>query len=73
RNVALKQTLEQSSTYSGTSVITNAASNSVDGNRDSNFGHGSCATAGDHHDRHTSWTLTLDTAKIVNRIIIYNR
>ncbi|KAH9490869.1 hypothetical protein Btru_033713 [Bulinus truncatus] len=67
RNVALRQTAVQTSTF-----LTSEASLAVDGNSNSSFSQGTC-THTDITDTNPSWTLTLDSVKSVQRFVLYNR
>ncbi|KAH9489060.1 hypothetical protein Btru_059370 [Bulinus truncatus] len=67
RNVVLRQTAVQTSTY-----FTSEASLAVDGNTDSLFYEGTCTHTG-MTDTNPSWTLTLDSVKSVQRFVLYNR
>ncbi|KAH9502199.1 hypothetical protein Btru_070371 [Bulinus truncatus] len=67
RNVALKQTATQTSTYGNYPALL-----AVDGNTSRYFESGSCSHTGDR-DPYSSWTLTLDSAKSIQRFLLYNR
>ncbi|XP_055886245.1 uncharacterized protein LOC106076992 isoform X1 [Biomphalaria glabrata] len=75
RNVALKQTADQTGTYSEGNIWYRA-SLAVDGNTNSVFYNKTCSHTTDKLAQSVypaSWTLTLDTVKVINRITIYNR
>ncbi|XP_055887198.1 receptor-type tyrosine-protein phosphatase alpha-like isoform X1 [Biomphalaria glabrata] len=68
RNVALKQTAEQSSNY----MPGGGASLAVDGiTNQCKFNDGSTSHTDENQD--STWSLRLDTPKVVNRFVIYNR
>ncbi|KAK0065110.1 cell death abnormality protein 1 [Biomphalaria pfeifferi] len=71
RNVALHQSAEQTSTYTENSKSF-FASLAVDGNTNCYFYNNGSTTHTDSEPS-PSWTLTLDTPRIVNRFVIYNR
>ncbi|KAH9492064.1 hypothetical protein Btru_026728, partial [Bulinus truncatus] len=70
RNVALKQSTNQTSTFSD--VVRTNAPNAVDGNTDSEYINGSCSHT-DINDRSPSWSLSLPTSRLISRIVLYNR
>ncbi|KAH9523232.1 hypothetical protein Btru_066168 [Bulinus truncatus] len=70
RNIALKEDAAQSTNYSY--EARGYASSAVDGGTDGEFLNGSC-THTLHEDVSPSWTLTLSTAKVISRYILYNR
>ncbi|KAH9503047.1 hypothetical protein Btru_075814 [Bulinus truncatus] len=70
RNVALKQSTDQSSTYNDGSNT--HSSNAVDGNTDSEYSHGSCSHT-DHNDGSPTWSLSLHTTRLISRIVLYNK
>ncbi|BFZ21376.1 hypothetical protein BsWGS_24415 [Bradybaena similaris] len=70
RNEALKQRTTQSSTYHELSK--SLSGNAVDGNRDSEFQHGSC-THTDINDDKPTWSVYLPDTLCVNRYVLYNR
>ncbi|KAH9494733.1 hypothetical protein Btru_017739, partial [Bulinus truncatus] len=65
RNVAIKQITQQ------TTTLTDAA-RAVDGNPNGQWSGNSCTHTSDT-DPIPSWTLTFDSAKVVNRYVLYNR
>ncbi|KAH9494724.1 hypothetical protein Btru_017728 [Bulinus truncatus] len=65
RNVAVKQTTQQTSTGYD-------AARAVDGNPNGQYVAGTCTHTSDT-DTNPSWTLTFDSAKVVNRYVLYNR
>ncbi|KAH9494721.1 hypothetical protein Btru_017716 [Bulinus truncatus] len=67
KNVALKQESSQSSTHDKAFPML-----AVDGNTNGIFTKGSCAHTSEF-DPTPSWTLALDTPKVVNRFVLYNR
>ncbi|KAK6991380.1 Fucolectin-1 [Biomphalaria glabrata] len=71
RNVALRQSAEQTSTYSERNVSFTAPL-AVDGRTNCNLTQGSTSHTFDT-DTNPSWSLTLDTPKVINRFVIYNR
>ncbi|KAH9492073.1 hypothetical protein Btru_026753 [Bulinus truncatus] len=70
RNVALKQSTNQSSTYND--GARSLATNAVDGNTDSEYSHGSCSLT-DHNDESPTWSLSLHTTRFISRIVLYNK
>ncbi|MEQ2291952.1 hypothetical protein AMECASPLE_018088 [Ameca splendens] len=71
QNVALRGKATQSQRYEGSWDVFGAASNAIDGNRDSTFKHGSCS----HTATQTNpwWRVDLLDSYIVTQIIITNR
>ncbi|KAH9500324.1 hypothetical protein Btru_073756, partial [Bulinus truncatus] len=70
RNVALKQSTNQSSTIND--GVRSLASNAVDGNTNSEYTSGSCSLT-DINDRSPTWSLSLPTSRLISRIVLYNR
>ncbi|KAH9523238.1 hypothetical protein Btru_066180 [Bulinus truncatus] len=70
RNIALKEEAAQSTVFphSGRGDALSA----VDGSTNGEYNNGTC-THTLHEDISPSWTLTLSTAKVINRYILYNR
>ncbi|KAK0065100.1 multiple epidermal growth factor-like domains 10 [Biomphalaria pfeifferi] len=66
RNVALRQTAEQTST-----LHTFGPSVAVDGNTQCTIYDNSTSHTG--FEANPAWTVTLETSKVVNRFVIYNR
>uniref|UniRef100_A0A2C9LLL7 Uncharacterized protein n=1 Tax=Biomphalaria glabrata TaxID=6526 RepID=A0A2C9LLL7_BIOGL len=74
RNVALRQTAEQTNVHlekNNNLNISCTAALAVDGYTNCNLLDGSTSHTDD--DPNASWNLTLDTPKVVNRFVIYNR
>ncbi|XP_055884230.1 uncharacterized protein LOC106051604 isoform X1 [Biomphalaria glabrata] len=75
RNVALKQIAQQTGTYTFDN-ISYPASLAVDGDANPYFHNKTCSHTTDILQESVppvSWTLTLDTPRVINRITIYNR
>ncbi|CAL1536020.1 unnamed protein product, partial [Lymnaea stagnalis] len=70
RNVALRQSALQSSSYKNKTVSYNA-SLAVDGERQSDFDSNSCAQT-DLLDPSPNWNVTLSQPHLVNRYVLYN-
>ncbi|KAK0057053.1 multiple epidermal growth factor-like domains protein 11, partial [Biomphalaria pfeifferi] len=75
RNLALKQSTSQSSTYfDGISINMSRSSNAVDGNTDDNYYHGSCIHT--DHEMNTAgptWRLNFAFPALLQGVMIYNR
>ncbi|CAL1548692.1 unnamed protein product, partial [Lymnaea stagnalis] len=74
RNVALRQRVTQSSTWSDATYpeTMSRANNAVDGNTSGNFSHSSC-THTLVNDTAPNWNVTFSTPQLVNRYVLYNR
>ncbi|XP_059173256.1 uncharacterized protein LOC131953864 [Physella acuta] len=72
RNVALRQTASQSSTYAVIGINYAYAGNAVDGDRSSNFDDRSC-THTDVNLPNPTWSVTFSSVNVVDRYILYNR
>ncbi|CAL1534187.1 unnamed protein product [Lymnaea stagnalis] len=68
RNVALKQTASQTSTYGKA-----FADNAVDGKTSGLFSDNTCTHTDDSNDFNPSWTVTFEHHQLLNRILLYNR
>ncbi|XP_055887211.1 uncharacterized protein LOC106074751 isoform X2 [Biomphalaria glabrata] len=68
RNVALRQSAEQTSTYIGNGLDL-GPSLAVDGNAHCRIG----TTSHTDAEPSPAWTVTLENSKVVNRFVIYNR
>ncbi|XP_059173259.1 uncharacterized protein LOC131953868 [Physella acuta] len=73
RNVALKQTAVQSSTYMVAGESKAKASNAVDGDPNSNFNGGSCTHTAVNPISLPQWSVSFSSPQLVHRYVLYNR
>ncbi|CAL1548604.1 unnamed protein product, partial [Lymnaea stagnalis] len=71
RNVALRQSASQTSTYVEIGIDTQA-SNAIDGNTNGSVVYNTCSHTA-HEDQSPSWNVKFDRPQAVYRFLLYNR